>query len=151
MILTGSNRSTSRKSCPSATLFIANLTVRPGVEFGRPWWGGDYPPEPWYGPGKVVVRSTGTVAICCQLHFDLSSMCFFLCFAGKCADWTCSCGRHYQANVGQMQVSLNLHNFLSYHDRVWVGLIEFLVNAITRKIAIYISNQRDVTVSRFLF
>ena len=52
MKLTGENRSTRGKTCPSATLSTTNPTwTDPGIEPGPPRWeAGDYPPEPWHGP-----------------------------------------------------------------------------------------------------
>jgi hypothetical protein len=48
MKLTGENRSTRGKTCPSATLSTTNPTwTDPG------WEAGDKPPEPWHGPINI--------------------------------------------------------------------------------------------------
>jgi hypothetical protein len=50
MKLTGENRSTRRKTCPSATLSTTNPTwTDPGSNLGLRGEAGDWPPEPWHG------------------------------------------------------------------------------------------------------
>jgi hypothetical protein len=50
MILTGENRRTRRKTCPSATLSTINHTwTDPDVNPGLRGKAGDYPSEPWHG------------------------------------------------------------------------------------------------------
>ena len=74
--------------------------------------------RPWLKLSSEVQVLLSMSYVCVALRFVKHV--FFLCFAGKCAEWTYSCRRHYHGNVRQIQVSLILHNFLSKHNHVWI-------------------------------